>query len=132
MNFNILRHGKKLGPFPDSSVEDMAASGELRAGDLVCPDGDHNWVPVGQFREACARRAVAADGTGEASESVPVVAPLAATPSKTSFLRRSQLEMDERALTEAEREIIAGGRFVTYRYCWSLLLSFKPTSPALI
>lgn len=129
MNFYILRHGKKLGPFPDSAVEDMAARGELRAGDLVCEEGEHNWLPVGQYREACARRASAPmDGTSEVTKAAPQPLPSAATPSKTAFLHRSALELDENALTEAEREVIAGGRFVTYRYCWSLIVSFKPTS----
>ncbi|MEN9573155.1 MAG: hypothetical protein RL514_1010 [Verrucomicrobiota bacterium] len=40
--------------------------------------------------------------------------------------------MDDATLTEAERAVIVGGRFVTYRYCWSLLLSFKPTSPPVL
>ena len=129
MNFYILRHGNKLGPFPDSAVEDMAAQGELRAGDLVCLEGEHNWLPVGQYREACARRAAApVEGTSEVTTAAPQPLPPAATPSKTAFLHRSALELDDSTLTAAEREVIAGGRFVTYRYCWSLLLSFKPTS----
>lgn len=133
MNFYVLRHGQKLGPYPDSTAEELAARGELRAGDLVCHEGDQNWLPVSRFLEHRAQRAAA----GEAAESTPEAAGepeagSAPSPSKTSFLRRSAEELDAAALTEAEREVIAGGRFVAYRYCWSLVVSFKHTSPPVL
>ncbi len=41
--------------------------------------------------------------------------------------------MDEATLTAAEREVVAGGRFLAYEYCWSLGVSFRHTSaPVLV
>ena len=130
MNFLILRRGQKLGPYPDGAVEKMHAQGELRAGDLVCYEGEQSWLPVSKFLEHRQQRvegmAITAEVAGE-----PVAA-RAGTPSKTSFLRRSVEERDDATLTEAEREVIAGGRFLAYEYCWSLVVSFKHTSQPLL
>lgn len=136
MNFYIQRRGQKLGPFPDSAAEEMSARGELRVGDLVSHEGEQNWLPVSRFLELRHERA-AASAAAEASDSAPEVAAeheagSASGPSKTSFLRRSAEETDEATLSEAEREVIAGGRFVAYRYCWSLIVSFKHTSPPVL
>ena len=136
MNFFIKRHGEKLGPFPDSAVDEMSAAGELRAGDLVSIQGEQNWHPVSRFLEQHYERLSAAaaaetsnpDGNAAAGQEGTFVS----SPSKTSFLRRSPEETDEATLSEAEREVIAGGRFVTYRYCWSLIVSFKHTSPPVL
>ena len=132
MNFYIKRHGEKLGPFPDTAVEEMSAAGELRAGDLVSLQGEQNWHPVSRFLEQHYERASAA-AAAETSNPDGKVAPgqevnFVSSPSKTSFLRRSTEEADDATLTEAEREVIAGGRFATYRYCWSLIVSFKHAS----
>lgn len=134
MNFYIMRRGQRLGPFPDSAAEEMSAQGELRAGDLVCHEGEQNWLPVSRFLELRHQPNEATEVTEATSElSGEPEAGSAPTPSKTSFLRRSAEEMDTATLTEAEREVIAGGRFVTYRYCWSLIVSFKHTSsPVLV
>ena len=131
MNFYVLRRNQKLGPFHDSAVEEMSARGELRAGDLVCPEGEQNWLPVSRFLEQRHQRSEAG-GTGTEADGEPSAAAPASVPSKTTFLRSSVEETDEATLTEAEREVIAGGRFVTYRYCWSLLVSFNHTSPPLL
>ncbi|KAF0176343.1 MAG: hypothetical protein FD161_3129, partial [Limisphaerales bacterium] len=130
MNFFILRRGQKLGPYPDGAVEGMSSQGELKAGDLVCYEGEQNWLPVSRFLEHRQQRAAAGETetpgqTVEETASAPV-------PSKTSFLRRSVAEMDEATLTEAEREVIAGGRYLAFEYCWSLLISFKHNSPPVL
>lgn len=101
---------------------------ELRAGDLVCWEDQQDWLPVSRFLELRHQRA---NDSGEGSQDA-ASAGAAATPTKTSFLRRSVEELDEATLTEAEREVIAGGRFVVYRYCWSLVVSFKHTSAPLL
>lgn len=127
MNFFILRRGQKLGPYPDGAIEEMSAAGELKAGDLVCYEGEQNWQPVSRFMEQRHQRAEA----GEAGPETPDAA-TAPSPSKTSFLRRSVEEMDEATLTEAEREVIAGGRYLVFEHCWSLLISFKHSSPPVL
>lgn len=131
MNFFILRRGQKLGPYPDGAVEEMSASGELRAGDLVCYEGEQNWLPVSRFLEHRQQRSEAPEGTVEVAGG-EVISASAPSPSKTSFLRRSVEEMDEATLTEAEREVIAGGRYLVFEYCWSLVVSFKHTSPPVL
>lgn len=130
MNFFILRRGQRHGPYPDGAVEEMSAQGELKAGDLVCYEGEQNWLPVSRFLEHRQQRAAAGETetpgqTVEETASAPV-------PSKTSFLRRSVEEMDEATLTEAEREVIAGGRYLVFEYCWSLVVSFKHGSPPVL
>lgn len=129
MNFFILRRGQKLGPYPDGAIEEMSSAGELRAGDLVCYEGEQNWQPVSRFMEQRHQRAEAGDYQAEETAADAATAP---APSKTSFLRRSLEEMDEATLTEAEREVIAGGRFLVFEHCWSLLISFKHPSPPVL
>lgn len=131
MNFFVLRRGQKLGPYPDSAVEELSAQGELRAGDLVCYEGEQNWLPVSRFLEHRQQRPAAVEVVQE-SEGEAAPGASAPAPTKTSFLRRSVEEMDEATLTDAEREVIAGGRFVIYEYCWSLVLSFKHASPPVL
>jgi len=132
MNFFILRRGQKLGPYPDGAIEEMSASGELKAGDLVCYEGEQNWQPVSRFLEHRQQRAEA--GGAEAGGAQADVADVASAPvpSKTTFLRRSVEEMDEATLTDAEREVIAGGRFLVFEHCWSLLISFKHTTKPIL
>lgn len=129
MNFFILRRGQKLGPYPDGVVEEMSSSGELKAGDLVCYEGEQNWQPVSRFLEHRQQRATASPEESDVVESTADSAPV---PSKTSFLRRSVEEMDEASLTEAEREVIAGGRYLVFEHCWSLVISFKHSSPPVL
>lgn len=129
MNFFILRRGQKLGPYPDGAIEEMSAAGELKAGDLVCYEGEQNWQPVSRFLEHRHQRAEAGAGEAEAESADAATAP---SPSKTSFLRRSVEETDEATLTEAEREVIAGGRYLVFEHCWSLLISFKHQSPPVL
>lgn len=131
MNFLILRRGQKLGPYSDGAVEEMHARGELRPGDLVCYEGERNWLPLSKFLEHRQQRTEGIANTGEIADDS--VASGADTPSKTPFLGGGVQETDEATLTEAEREVVAGGRFVAYEYCWSLVVSFKHTSaPVLV
>ncbi len=132
MNFFVLRRGQKLGPFPDGAADQMWAGGELRAGDLVCPEGDHNWLPVSRFLESRAQRAALGDQAAAEVSEPSVSTPSASSPSKTTFMRANDAFLDEEILTEEENEVIAGGRFVVYKYCWSLLVSFKQASPPIL
>lgn len=135
MNFFVLRRGQKLGPYPDSAVDEMSAKGELRAGDLVCYEGEQNWLPVSRFMEHRQQRPEPVEANEEPAgepETETDASASASAPSKTSFLRRSVEETDEATMTDAEREVVAGGHFVIYEYCWSLLLSFKHASPPVL
>lgn len=131
MNFFILRRGQKLGPFPEGSAEQMLAQGELRAGDLVSREDAQDWLPVGRFieqlkqSESGVEATTGEEGEADAAAAAPAYAPV---PSKTSFLRRNPGDTDTDSLTEAEREVMAGGRLMTYEYCFSLVVSFKHRS----
>ena len=129
MNFFILRRGQKLGPFPEESVEEMSARGELKAGDLVSHGEEKDWLPLGRFLELRQQSATTSEAGGAAAapahEAPPAFAPV---PSETSFLRRNAGDADADTLTEVEREVMAGGRLVTFEYCCSLVVSFKHTS----
>ena len=129
MNFFILRRGQKLGPFPEESVAEMLARGELKAGDLVSHGEQKDWLSLSRFLELRQRPTIASEAGGAAAapahEAAPAFAPV---PSETYFLRRNAGDAEEATLTEAEREVMAGGRWVTFEYCVSLGVSFKHTS----
>mgnify|MGYP003331685678 FL=1 len=130
MNFYVLRRGQKLGPYPDGVAEEMSAAGELKAGDLVCYEGEQNWVPVSRFLEHRLQRAETPETDAVLTEAEAASAP---APTKTSFLRRTTEGEDDASLSEAEREVIAGGRYVVFEYCWSLIISFRRRSkPVLV
>jgi len=113
------------------AADPMWAGGEMRAGDLVCLEGEQNWLPVSRFMEGRARGAQAAAAGSEGGE--PANAGFAASPFKTSFLQASKSRMDDGTeLTAEEQAVIAGGRFVIYKYCWSLVVSFKHASPPVL
>ena len=114
MNFYVLRRGQKLGPYPDGVAEEMSAAGELKAGDLVCYEGEQNWVPVSRFLEHRLQRAETPETDAVLTEAEAASAP---APTKTSFLRRTTEGEDDASLSEAEREVIAGGRYVVFEYC---------------
>lgn len=124
MSFFILRRGQKLGPFPDGAVEEMSSSGQLRAGDLVCAEGDQNWLPVGRFLELRERSGQSPD----ADATVPEVQAAAAVPGQTEFVRQQGGAASEAELSDAERQVIGGGRYLIFEYCWSLGISFRRTS----
>mgnify|MGYP003330309004 CR=1 FL=1 len=126
MNFFVMRRGQRLGPYPEESVEAMASSGELRAGDLLAYEGEQNWQPVSRFIELRQQRAQSPDASA-----TEVPAAEATMPTKTTFMRRGDETGDEH-LSPEEREVIAGGRFVIYRYCWSLVVSFKHSSAPIL
>lgn len=131
MKFFLLRRGQKLGPFPLDAAPEMWAGGEMRAGDLVAVDGEQNWLPVSRFMEERGQSTTpgaAVNGDGAAAN-----ARSAAVPSKTSFLQASRSEPGGGTeLTAEEQAVIAGGRFVIYKYCWSLVVSFKHASPPVL
>ncbi|MBI5799723.1 MAG: DUF4339 domain-containing protein [Verrucomicrobia bacterium] len=131
MNFLILRRGQKLGPFPYADVGVMSAQGELRAGDLVRGEGEQDWLPLSRFLELRQQLAATANPPteGDIAQAAPASASASApVSSKTAFLRRNVGDTDAASLTEAEREVIAGGRLVAFEYCWSLVVSFKRAS----
>ena len=131
MKFFLLRRGQKLGPFPMDAADPMWAGGEMRAGDLVCLEGEQNWLPVSRFMEERVRGAQPAAAAPEGGE--PANAGFAASPSKTSFLQAGKIRTaDATELTAEEQAVIAGGRFVIYKYCWSLVVSFKHASPPVL
>ncbi|MEY4201084.1 MAG: domain 2, partial [Verrucomicrobiota bacterium] len=89
MKFFLLRRGQKLGPFPMDAADPMWAGGEMRAGDLVCLEGEQNWLPVSRFMEERVRGAQPAAAAPEGGE--PANAGFAASPSKTSFLQAGKI-----------------------------------------
>lgn len=107
----------------------MSASGELRAGDLICYAGEHNWQPVSRFLEHRHHREKAAESSVETLVADAVAIPTSTT---TSFSFPSGEATDEATLTDAEREVIAGGRFLVFEHCWSLLISFKYTTKPIL
>lgn len=131
MKFFILRRSQKLGPFPLDAAPEMWAAGHMRAGDLVSMEGEQNWLPVSRFMEDRGKGTppdAALTAGGDATN-----ARAASVPSKTCFLKASTSQLsDDTELTAEEQAVIAGGRFVIYKYCWSLVVSFKHASPPVL
>ena len=56
-NYYLQRDGENLGPYPTEELKRQVASGEIKADELVCPEGGEDWVPAGTLTRPTAPRA---------------------------------------------------------------------------
>ncbi len=57
-NYYLQREGENEGPIPTEELKRKVASGEIKADELVCAEGDEeNWVPAGSLTRPTAPRA---------------------------------------------------------------------------
>lgn len=117
MNFSLKQGGQQTGPYPVSALKEMLQSGALTQSDMVLIDGASAWMTVSE----CLKVAGAAvpppipEGAAQRGHSLP---PRLETGTNSSG-----------GDAELVREIEAGGRFVVFPYCVSVLvLSFKRSS----
>ena len=48
MNIYVTRDGQTYGPYAAEQAHAMIQQGQLSVGDLACPEGANQWVPLGQ------------------------------------------------------------------------------------
>ena len=119
MNFFLLRDGQKQGPHPLSSLPEMRRYGGVLSTDEILVDGAPGWVRV-------------ADYLPSENASVPPVIP--APPSGKSRPPSLPPVHNRTALSavpqdDLAKSVEAGGRFVLYTYCISVLvLTFRRSS----
>jgi hypothetical protein len=120
MNFLLSRDGQKQGPYPLSSLPEMRRYGGVLNTDEILVDGAPGWVRVADYlppASAAAPPIVSAPPAG-ANRSAGAPPPL---PARTEL---SAVPQDELA-----RSVEAGGRFVLFQYCISVLvLTFRRSS----
>ena len=56
-NYFLNRDGEKEGPIPTEELKRKVASGEIKADELVCAEGEEEWVPAGSLTRPTAPRA---------------------------------------------------------------------------
>ncbi len=48
MNIYVTRDGQNFGPYTEDHARQMVQQGQLTPSDLACPEGQSQWVPLGQ------------------------------------------------------------------------------------
>ncbi len=141
MNVHISRQGQRFGPYPVTQLEEMLRAGNIVPTDLVWPDGATEWIPLGNYLESLKPKSSLSlsksaappalpSGTPPVMDAPPVLDDFA--PSATGqVLLGGKIISGTRGMSAAdvEREVQAGGRFVMYQYCFSVLvMTFKRPS----
>jgi hypothetical protein len=120
MNFFLMRSGNQQGPYPLSSLPEMNKAGNILATDYIWVEGAPSWVPISNYL---------GPKSTTAPPPLPAASPVAAhTKGGPPPLPSSSVAADE-ATARLVREVEAGGRFVIFTYCISVLvLTFKRPS----
>ncbi|HEY0548120.1 MAG TPA: hypothetical protein VGF13_00880 [Verrucomicrobiae bacterium] len=112
MNFFLLRDGQKQGPHPLSSLPEMRRYGGVLNTDEILVDGAPGWVRVADYLPAAKTATPPVIATPPSGANRPAgVPPL---PIRAAL---SAVPQDELA-----KAVEAGGRFVLYSYCISVLV----------
>jgi len=45
-NYYLHRDGENLGPYAQTDMQGMVATGQVRPDELICPEGGSEWVPA--------------------------------------------------------------------------------------
>jgi hypothetical protein len=119
MNFFLLRDGQKQGPYPLSSLPEMRRYGGVLNTDEILVDGAPGWVRVADYLPSAK----------------PATPPIISTPPSGANRTAGALPLPaQTALSavpqdELAKAVEAGGRFVLYSYCISVLvLTFRRSS----
>src|SRR5678810_756335 len=123
MNFFLLRSGNQMGPFPMSTLSAMHQSGQVLPTDYIWVQGAPSWVLVSDYVMPGAKPAAP-----------PPPLPATPTPSSTPIrqasanvvgpppLPQSAAPSYDAETTKMIQEVEAGGRFVIFTYCISVLI----------
>ena len=120
MNFFLSRNGQKQGPYPLLSLPEMRRYGGVLNTDEILVDGAPGWVRVADYLPP------ASNATPPVLSAAPAVRDqgIGVPPPLPSRAELSAVPQDELA-----KAVEAGGRFVLFSYCISVLvLSFRRSS----
>ena len=125
MNFFLFRSGNQTGPYPMASLPAMHQAGQVLPTDYIWVEGTPSWVPISNYLSSNpARPAAAAPPPLPAAPAV--LAP--ASPVGPPPLSAAQPTLDG-PTNNLIQEVEAGGRFVIFTYCVSvLIMTFKRSS----
>lgn len=136
MNFYLSRDGQQYGPYPLTDLPQMRQAGQVVDTDLIFLEGAAAWEPVAAFLEK--QRAQEGPPPLRRPPALPPPLPVlavrpAGAPGAGSLAEapRPMVRVGDLALpaAEVEREVLAGGRFVLFQYCISILvMTFKRPS----
>ena len=119
MNFFLLRSGNQQGPYPLSSLSEMNKTGKILPTDYIWVEGAPAWVPISNYL---------GPKSGAAPPPLPTALPGETRPSGRPPPLPSVAAPDD-ATARLVQEVEAGGRFVIFTYCISvLILTFKRPS----
>lgn len=128
MNVHISRDGKQFGPYPVEQLEPMLRSGNIVPTDLVLLDGAKEWIPLGHYLESRNPGSTAAVRSPTPPPRPPAGFRASDTGPGGQLLLDGKIIAGTHGFTAAdlEREVEAGGRFVCYSYCVSVvIMTFK-------
>lgn len=120
MNFFLLRSGNQQGPYPLSSLPEMSKAGNVLPTDYIWVEGAPTWVPVSNYL---------GPKSGGVPPPLPAASRLETRPTGGPPPLPTSLAATDDATVRLVQEVEAGGRFVIFTYCISvLILTFKRPS----
>jgi hypothetical protein len=127
MKIHFARAGKQFGPYESEQIEALLRSGTVQLTDDVWHRGAQGWVSLATYL-AAQQPMPAAGLETSAPKPMAVPPPIPALPPRIP-VTVSSADVARMANDELEREIVAGGRYVIFTYCFSVLvMSFKRSS----
>ncbi|MDB6031363.1 MAG: hypothetical protein JWM16_1701 [Verrucomicrobiales bacterium] len=127
MKIHFARARKQFGPYESEQIEALLRSGTVQLTDDVWHRGAQGWVSLSTYLAAQQPAPAKQPETGvpkpiAGPPPIPVIPPRIPPIVPNSDVARM-------ANDELEREILAGGRYVIFTYCFSvLIMSFKRPS----
>jgi len=94
-NYYLHLNGENHGPYPTEELKRQLSSGEIKADDLVCPEGGEDWVPVASLAKPTAPRATM---LGHSHSHSAAVATLSQKPVTLDQVNEARLKMKFPAL----------------------------------
>ena len=95
MNIYVTREGQNYGPYTPEQAYAMIAQGQLYPGDLACPEGQQQWVPLGQVL------GIPPTAPPPAAAAVPAASASAASASDAFRTRRRSASSQSYQLTDS-------------------------------
>lgn len=56
-NYYLHRDGENLGPYAQNDMHGMIVTGQIKGDELICLEGDSNWIPASSLGKPTAPRA---------------------------------------------------------------------------
>lgn len=124
MKFLISRNGQQYGPYPSESLAEMLRKGQVVPADLMFVEGWSSWKSVADYLRT--------QVSSPPPIPIPPRMPTQQPPPPTAGGTAAAVPPLIGGTSEVEHAVLQGGRFVTFHYCFSvLIISFKRSSPVI-